>query len=433
MTNPTFILPSSPGIAANNLYALKVGNQPERFSPISGTFARSTTASRQNANGLIESIGINTPRLDYTYGSCPALLLEPQRTNLYLYSNDFSNVFWLKNNVSITSNSSTSPDGNINATTLIGNGTSIPKNIVQNISVTLGVTYTITFFARKNTNSFVQIATSSATFASTSFANFDLNNGIVGTVGSTATATIQSMGNGWYRCSMTATATATASGGAGIYLISASNSVRAEVNTLSTDIYIYGFQLEQGSFPTTYIPTTSAAVTRTADTFSYSNIYTNGYVSSQGGTWLIELKNNVSYVRDISVVGIFIGDSNSGLTNSFAISALGGGGRLRIGKFLSNIYTQLYLTTTDNVKIAIKWNGATADIFVNGVKQVSTTVFTATFLEYLYHSTSSEVPKFIQQMALFNTPLSDAECVLLTSDTYGSFATLASSTSYTLS
>jgi hypothetical protein len=73
----------------------------------------------------------------------------------------------------------------------------------------------------------------------------------------------------------------------------------------------------------------------------------------------------------------------------------------------------LYTTNTDTAKIAIKWNGSTADVFVNGTKVVSATSFTATNMEFLYGQ-ASDVPKFIQQMALYPSPLSDANCIALT-------------------
>lgn len=183
--------------------------------------------------------------------------------------------------------------------------------------------------------------------------------------------------------------------------------------TLTVIGSVTNWQLEVGSYATTLIDTTTATATRIADTFTRTNIYTNGLISASGGTWYVELKNNVSYVRDIvSANALFIDTSTSGATNGFSIIGQASG-RLRIGKAIATVNTAIYTTTTDTVKIAIKWNGTTADVFANGVKVVSATAFTPTTMEFL-NALNQDVPKFIQAMALFNAPLSDTDCATLT-------------------
>jgi hypothetical protein len=86
---------------------------------------------------------------------------------------------------------------------------------------------------------------------------------------------------------------------------------------------------------------------------------------------------------------------------------------LSINKSVSGSLTELYITLTDNVKMAIKWNGTTADVFVNGSKVVAATAFTATALQIL-GGNGIDVPKFINQSALFPTPLTDAQCIQMT-------------------
>jgi hypothetical protein len=151
-----------------------------------------------------------------------------------------------------------------------------------------------------------------------------------------------------------------------------------------------------------------------ADSFTRNNIYTNGLISASGGTWYVELRNNVAYVRDSSGNTIWIGDTSAGGSNAILIrndtlSAI----RLRISKNVAGSQTTLFTTTTDTTKIAIKWNGTSADVFVNGTKQVSATAFTTTLMEFLAAS-GTQVPTFIQAMALYPTPLSDADCTALT-------------------
>jgi hypothetical protein len=127
----------------------------------------------------------------------------------------------------------------------------------------------------------------------------------------------------------------------------------------------------------------------------------------------VELRGNLSLTRDISAVGLFIANTTGGNDNSLVIRAASPPSRLSVAKYVGGAFTQLFLTTTDTVKIAIKWNGSTADVFVNGTKQVSATAFTATNMENLIGG-ATDVPKFIQQMALYPSPLSDTDCTTLT-------------------
>ena len=352
---------------------------------------------------------LNFPRLSYMYGSCPSVLLEPQRTNLALWSEDITNTGgWTLNNVTASSNTTTAPNGTTTADTLTATASTASHNI-KSVD-RLPATYTGSIYAKKGTHNFLQIWDGGASQA---FANFNLNTGVIGTVGTSVTATITSVGDGWYKCSITYTA----SGGSAFRyaLISSSTAAHNESWTANgtETIFLWGGQTEVGAYPTTYIPTTSATATRVADSFSRNNIYTNGLITSSGGTWFFELRNNISYVRDTGSEGIFIGDTSFGTTNSLQIGTPIGGGRLRVVKRIAGTGTELYLTLTDTVKIAMKWNGTTADIFVNGTKQVSATAFTTTNMEFLV-GLSADSPKFIQQMALYPTPLTDTQCQTLT-------------------
>ena len=359
---------------------------------------------------------LNFPRLSYMYGSCPSALLEPQRTNVGLWSQDLDNASWGKVNSSVTANSTTSPDGTTNADTFTGDGTNNQHYIVGTTSgnITSGTTYTYSIYAKKNTNNFIQLWISN-TFGGM-FANFDLNNGVVGTLGigsggSNPTSSIQSVGNGWYRCSMTFVPTSTGAVGLLCIITTSASAPRSEGNTLSTSVFLWGAQLEQGAYPTTYIPTTSATATRVADSFSRNNIYTNGLISASGGTWFVELRGNVAYTRDAAGAGLYL-DASVGLASGFAFRTGSASSRMQIWKAISSVATMIYTTTTDTTKSAIKWDGSTADVFANGVKVVSATSFTPTNMENL-NSSATDLPKFIQQMALFPTPLSDTDCTTL--------------------
>jgi hypothetical protein len=254
------------------------------------TFTRATTATRVDENDLVSSVASNVPRIDYTGGGCPSILLEPQRTNIVLRSQEFDNASFVKNLSSVTPNTTTAPDGTLTADTWTGDGASGSHYLAQIVSATSGVAYTQSVFAKKGTNDFIQILGTAVIYDANSWANFDLENGVVGTMGSSATATITDFGNGWYRCTMTATATATASGaGFLLWLITSATSARVETNSLATSVHLWGAQVEEGAYPTSYIPTVASTVTRNADVISRDNIYTNNLIVGGGGTWFVDL------------------------------------------------------------------------------------------------------------------------------------------------
>jgi hypothetical protein len=182
----------------------------------------------------------------------------------------------------------------------------------------------------------------------------------------------------------------------------------------TSGIFLWGAQLEAGAYATSYIPTVAASVTRNADVISRGNIFTNGLITASGGTWFVDLRNNISRTREGSSAGVpYLGDSNSaGVGNNFRILGFTAS-RYLIQKFVAGVATTIYTTTSNTSKIAIKWNGTTADVFENGVKVVTATSFTATALDFLAFRTE-QVLFNINSTALFPTPLTDTQCIALT-------------------
>ena len=357
---------------------------------------------------------LNFPRLSYMYGSCPSVLLEPQRTNLVFPSEDFSTT-WSAINTTVTTNQATAPDGNLTADRI-----SITSNggYIRRFSLTTAnsSTYTASVYVKNDTisagntfNFYFNNNLGSPNSAECS-ATININSGTVtsssGGLGiSNVSASIQSLINGWYRVNLTFTLGALAGNN--------NCEIGFTASTATRTFFAWGAQLEVGAYPTTYIPTTSATATRVADSFIRNNIYTNGLITSSGGTWFVELRGNEAYTRDATNANLFLDTSNGGVTNGF--SFLGGlsNNRIIILKYIGGATTSLYTTTTSTTKIAIKWNGTTADVFVNGTKQVSATAFTPTGMEFL-NGSGAPIPLFIQQMALYPSALSDTDCTTIT-------------------
>ncbi len=360
---------------------------------------------------------LNVPRLSYMYGSCPALLLEPQRTNSIRNSSMVG---------AVAGSPGTMPSNWASAVlsgltqTIVGtgiekglpyidlrfNGTATGTTIriatdgTTAISASNGQTWTHSFYAKlieapaapNNYNLYTQQLAAGGT-----------------NLGQFQTAFVPTLTLQRYTQTFT-TDQATIANIRPYFWAELTNGA-----TYDFTIRIAQPQMESGAYATTSIFTTgSATATRIADSFSRNNIYTNGLITSSGGTWFVELRNNIAYTRDGAGNAIGVGDSTALTTNSFVIrNNSATASRMGIVKRVGGVLTVLYATTTDTVKIAIKWNGSTADVFVNGTKQVSSTAFTATNMEFL-QGDGAQQPAFIQSMALFNYPLSDSDCQLLT-------------------
>jgi hypothetical protein len=205
------------------------------------TFSRSSNATRIGPTGRVE--------------------YAPH--NLILRSQEFDNASWTKNASTVTGNAVASPSGTIDADKLIstvGAGGEVTQSISKSAAA---ITYTVSVYAKAAEFSFVQVAVYDLTSAGSRFW-FNLSSGTVGftsSIGagfSATSRTIQSVGNGWYRCTCTFTTTSTASLGAYIYPTNGDGSVTAGDGT--SGVYLWGAQLSVGPYPLDYTPTTSAAV-----------------------------------------------------------------------------------------------------------------------------------------------------------------------------
>jgi hypothetical protein len=220
-------------------------------------FTRSGSATRINSQGLIETVAngvsrLNYPMIDGVVKGCPHHILEPERTNVIPYSEDFSQWTLYQIDAPIA-NQGISPNGN-NEATKITTSTSKEKSVVYQPS-TINGNITRSVFAKKGSADFMFFDVPS----STAGAWFNLSTGELGTINS-GTATIEDYGNGWYRCSCTANWTDLS------FSIGLSDADNSTAITGGKDILIWGAQTEALSYATSYIPTNGGTVTRSAET-----------------------------------------------------------------------------------------------------------------------------------------------------------------------
>lgn len=232
------------------------------------SFVRATTAWVMGPNGLLKQVPANTARFEHDplTGVCLGYLSEPQRTNLLLRSQEFDNASWTKTSTTVTANTATAPDGTTTADTLLA--TSTNSSAAQAVTITAGRGIAFSAYLKPLASTWAFLFLSDGT--NVIIVWFNLTTGAVGTstagAGTLLLAQAQCLpaGNGWYRCSIEATSATVTAISAGIVPCAADNTASANTNSL----YAWGAQLEAEqarNSMTSYIPTTSATVTRNAD------------------------------------------------------------------------------------------------------------------------------------------------------------------------
>ena len=260
------------------------------------TFTRASSGTFVDSAGVIQTAATDAPRFDHnpTTGESLGLLVEEQRTNLLLRSEEFGDASWTKGNASITANSIAAPNGTLTGAKIVEDTSSATHYARRSTSPTIN-TNPITFsvYVKAAERIYVGLAIQEATtFTRQSNVNFNLGSGTANTVGNiggagSASATIIPVGNGWYRCTLTTTLGGTDTNALSWIYVSTSSGFNYTGDGTS-GIYLWGAQLEAGAFPTSYIPTTTAAVTRSADVASITGSAFSGWYRQDEGTVFAE-------------------------------------------------------------------------------------------------------------------------------------------------
>jgi hypothetical protein len=377
---------------------------------------RATTATRVNSAGLIESVAVNIPRIDYTNGSCPSLLVEPQRTNLNLYSEDFGNAYWTLFAATRTLNVANSPSGIQNADKLIEDNTNSFHSIYlsSNFIVTIGQAYTRTIYAKADGRNWISLL---IVDGSQYRAFFDLQNGILGNITSGVTAKITNAGNGWYRCEITRIA-ATISLSSMAVELAISNGTGSYLGNGTSGVYLWGAQIELGAYATSYIPTVASTVTRNADIISKTGI--SSLIGQTEGTIYAEIKVN----KLIGTASRYIFHISDGTVNNRIYIAFSGSssnvirGRIFNGGTLQCSIDSSTITTTGTYKLALAYKNNDIVFYINGVQigvDTSATIPTCSRVDIgQNYAGASQLGDGILNANIFKTRLLNTELAQLT-------------------
>ncbi len=370
------------------------------------TFTRASTATRVNASGLIETVSSGVPRLDYQGSTCPKLLLEPQRSNLLTYSEQFDNAAWSKNATTVSANAATSPDGTTNADKLIvDNGaslSSISNYALQSITkAASAIQYTYSTFAKQGGLNRVNIIAQGASVANNASATFSLVNGTIATAAAAAgaftgaSASVSDYGNGWYRCTLVFTTNTDTD----LIIRNIPTDSTLTTGNGTNGILIYGAQLEAGAYATSYIPTTSAAVTRLAESITKTLVNSNSNfsffleldeapVANAAGDWLA--------IAPSAILGrAYMYGPSLGFADLYSVAA-------PVANQTKFAWTQVSSTT--------------AKVFSNGVLRSSSTSgnYTDPFNSFSITAAYLDKPVRIKQFIFFDAPITDAQAIEIT-------------------
>ena len=352
--------PSYAGDITKGLYVW--GAQLEQRSSVTA-YTATTDQPITNYIPALQTAASGVARFEHNpiTGESLGLEIEEQRTNLVTRSEEFdNNSIWTKTNGSITANTIVAPNGTLTGDLFIPNASSGRHTVAAGATVVTATSHTMTVYAKAGIYSKLLLREDAATG---SHASFDLSTGTV-LVAASATASIVSAGNGWYRCSATITSSGT------FFLmgisvlkpayVSGNNVLESWSGNGFDGIYIWGAQLEAGAFATSYIPTVASQVTRSADAASMTGANFSSWFRADEGTVYSESTGANSNSNPRYTYAIYDGTANNFIANFFGTSGTQECSITRFGTAQAALPT----STANNGKVAFafKTNDSAASL-----------------------------------------------------------------------
>jgi len=400
---------------ASGVYGLFDNVSVKELTSADMDVTRATDATRVNENGLIEDVLANVPRIDYTGGGCPHILAEPMRTNLVTYSEEISQ--YSDTNTTVIPDDTTSPDGTVNASKVTKDGANANDRVYINNFVILNATdYSLSVFIKNDDIVNGGVSTISARISGGTLfrQGYEWNGSTLSITSSQASGTrtnvlLEDYGNGWWKVGFSFTSDGT------------SADIEFDLDRINgtdtTAIFLWGTQLEVGSYPTSYIPNfgTALGVTRNQDIFTRDGI--GSLINSTEGVLFVEM---AALSNDGTNKRISLGDGTSSNRIVIGYNAVN-----EIQIFFAGTtgsFTPSYvIDITQDAKVAVSWSSTKAKFYVNGSPILETLgdfSFAADTLTELSFDNGIGTLTFFgkaRQLQVYTTALSDPQLAALTS------------------
>ena len=382
------------------------------------SYTATTTQPITNYIPVLLTAATNAPRFDHnpTTGESLGLLIEEQRTNLFTYSADFANAAWSKFRASITSNIIVAPDGTLTGDKLVEDTTATNTHYVSDsVNLIANTSYNATVYVKAAERTRVRLQNSSTpNWTTAGSAYFDLSAGTI----VSGTGSITPIGNGWYRCSINGTfGGADAAGGLNIFIVESGTTISYTGDGYS-GIYIWGAQLEAGAFPTSYIATVAATVTRSADAASMTGTNFSSWYNQGEGTVYFEGGIPYNYSAGFQTpYSVNDTTANNNIQPAFNSSADVFNVEMKVAGSLVAGFYPAYISGTTKLAFAYKLNDVNyAKDGTAGTTDTSATIPVVTQINLgANHTPSNFLNGHIRRISYYPLRLTNAQLQALTS------------------
>mgnify|MGYP000107768597 CR=1 FL=1 len=366
------------------------------------TFTRASTGYAQTSAGALTAFASGELRR-----TDKGVLIEGARTNLCLQSQTFDNASWTSNQSSVSANATTAPDGTSTADLLTEDSTAGAVHRATQSLTTTAAAHTASVYVKPNGRTWVYMRMADNTSTPRRCYFNCSGSGSVGTAESGMTGSIAALANGWYRISATI-GTALAGANFLVFGLSSADNTETYNGDGTSGIYLWGAQLEAASFPSSYIPTTTASATRAADTLKITGL--------SGLTHPLSLYCEIERVVDIGavaegLVATYADGSNFAelfvsSANNATCATTGGGSKASAASVALGVTSKIAgRCATNDVNVALNGVAAAADTTAT-MPSNPTEVW---FGEELGTGVSSRPFCYIRRAAIWNRALSDSE------------------------